>query len=364
MYYLNQPIRKLNQTTHHHSEVGTRKEFEDGKVREILTDLGYKLQDFGKYFRAQALYRDGKNHCSLKVWKNSGWCIDYGHDEKGFPISQLVRLTLNTNDPKIISQYVSGQKIIEAPREKVKLTMPRYYPEECLSRLFPNYTFYKKKNISEITQKKYKLGLASTGKMYQRLVFPIYDDVKQIIGFSGRLYNWEEGSSSAKWKHLGEKQTWLYPYNLDESFREKLDDGAELRIVESIGDSMALTENNVPNHLVNFGLSCSPAMQGFILAKDPERIIISTNNDSHKEKNSGKIAAIKTMAKLSGVINVDRVKIQLPTQNDVSDMHVAGEDILTWSKSENFMSREEIVDFVNNNKGSFNKEFDKFIKKL
>lgn len=342
----------------------TRQHFEDGKVQEVLVNLGYKIQDFGEYYRTQALYRDGTNLHSLKVWKNSGWCLDYGHDEKGFPLSSLVRKTLNTNDPKIIAQYVSGQTTVEVPREKVKLTMPRTYPPECLSRLFPNYAFYKKKKISESVQKKYKLGFASTGKMYQRLVFPIYDDVGQIVGFSGRLYNWTEGGNAPKWKHLGEKQTWLYPYHLDESFREELDNGGELRIVESIGDSMALTENGLTNHLVNFGLSCSPAMQGFILAKDPSKIIISTNDDSQKEKNSGKIAAIKTMAKLSSIVNVDKIVIQFPTMNDISDMHLAGENILEWSKTGKLMSREEIAGFVGQNRSSFNKEFDKFIKKL
>ena len=67
-----------------------------------------------------------------------------------------------------------------------KLEMEKIYPDECLKKLFPNYDFYNKRNIKENIQKMYKCGLASAGKMYRRVVFPIYNSNQQICGFTGR----------------------------------------------------------------------------------------------------------------------------------------------------------------------------------
>ena len=78
-----------------------------------------------------------------------------------------------------------------------------------LDKLFPNYSFYKKKGISEETQKKFQVGLAGVGKMYRRMVFPIYNEHQQIIGFSGRKV--DDNNNYPKWKHLGKRNSWVYP---------------------------------------------------------------------------------------------------------------------------------------------------------
>lgn len=344
-------------------------EFEAGRVREILLDLGYgPLQDCGQFFRTKAVYRGGDNPTSLQVYKNNGYCIDYAANEK-FSFGQLLKHHIS--DSKKIKEILNGKNIQAPVKIKKQLEMPRIYEKDCLTRLAPNYFFYTRKNISPATMKKYQAGFAMSGQMYNRTVFPIFDESEDLIGFSGRATNWTEESTFAKWKHIGKKQGWIYPFylpNLPEC-REKIDLLGEITVVESIGDSLALTEHGCENHLVNFGLGCSAEMLAFLLEKNPKKIIISTNNDSTKEDtkdgNRGKIAAIKTMAKLSSVFSLDRLAIRLPILNDVSEMHESGIDVLKWNRSGEFLPPKEIYEYAQKNKPHFSKDgLEKFLKKL
>ena len=181
------------------------------EVKEVLEKLGYSLKDFGNHWRTKAIYRGGDNPTSLQVYKNTGVWRDFvGGDGTSQPLRKLVELTLKTKDPKTIQQYIRQSNQADTVYiQKEKIEMDKIYPEECLKRLFPNYSFYKKKGISEEIQALYKCGLASNGQMYQRIVFPIYDSNGQIFGFSGRKIN--DNNESPKWKHIGTKTRWIYP---------------------------------------------------------------------------------------------------------------------------------------------------------
>jgi len=351
-------------------------EFQPGKVREVLEGLFYSpIQDCGKFYRTCAAYRGGSNSTSLSVNKLTGWCKDFVNQEK-FPLSKLVEKTLNTRDPRVISKYINCQVSAETKKEPQKIIMPRTYDASMLQKLFPNYEFYKRRGISEQTQKQYQVGLAHSGQMLRRFVFPVWDESEQIIGFSGRSLDWKEDSTFPKWKHIGKKNEWIYPYYCPKlpEVREEIDSGGAIFIVESIGDSMALSEHGVFNHCVNFGLGCSPAMQSFLLSKMPERIVVSTNQDSHKENeqegNSGKITAVKTLIKLSSFFPMEKLAIKLPTLNDLGEMHQSGIDIKKWSWTEKNgggkeMSRGEIKEYIAENKRHFQTQnMEKFLKKL
>ena len=82
-------------------------------------------------------------------------------------------------------------------------------PGTRLINSFPNYNFYLKRGISEATQKAFGVGLAGVGKMYRRMVFPIYNEHQQIIGFSGRKV--DDNNNYPKWKHIGRRNNWVYP---------------------------------------------------------------------------------------------------------------------------------------------------------
>ena len=167
--------------------------------------------------------------------------------------------------------------------------MEETYSEEHLERLLPHYKFYNSKNISDATLKFYKCGLATTGAMNKRYVFPIYNESGKICGFSGRdATNYND---RPKWKHMGKKTSWSYPLYIGRDKKLEIFDAIyknkEVILVESIGDSMALYENGYKNNLVTFGLDLSPKLLTTLVTLNPKNIIIATNNDSSSKSNRG-----------------------------------------------------------------------------
>ena len=247
------------------------------KIQSSLIELGYELNDYGNHWRTKAVYRSGNNNSALKIYKDTGVWQDFVQNKAPMPFKKLVELTLNTTDYSIISKYLieneaRSQEIFE---KKEKLEMEKIYPEDCLKKLFPNYSFYNKRKISEETQKLYKCGLASAGRMYRRVVFPIYNDTGQIFGFAGRKIT-DEDEQVPKWKLIGKKSNWIYPLMIP-NFPQL--ENQEVILVESIGDSMALTENGYSNNIVAFGLDCSATIINYLISQDLKSIIIATNNE-------------------------------------------------------------------------------------
>jgi hypothetical protein len=333
----------------------------NSKIESSLIELGYKLKDCGNHWRANAAYREGNNPTSLMIYKNTGVWRDFVENSAPMPFARLVELTLNTKDPKVIKKYLNDGSFEEADfsQKKETLEMEKIYSDDCLKKLFPNFDFYSKRNISEETQKLYKLGLASSGKMYRRVVFPVYNSHKQIYGFSGRKI--DQDTEAPKWKHIGLKSNWIYPVMIPD-FPE-IDN--EVILVESIGDSMALTQNGHTNNLVTFGLDCSSSLLNYLVSQNLNTIYISTNNDKDSIKNRGLIAAIKILMKLSSYFDFNLLKIKLPLMNDFSDMQSSGDTSLfeNWRKSEP-LTNSEIIDIIQNNESEFNRtKLNKFLKK-
>lgn len=281
--------------------------------KEALEKLGYPLQDNGDHWRTRALYRSGKNKTAILIYKDSGVWKDFGLDNQAKPFKALVQETLKTNNPSILKEYL-GDNLHEeyAPIIKEeKIEMEKIYPESYLEKLLPVRTFYEKKNISIETQKKFKCGYAGNGKMYRRMVFPIYNLDGQIHGFSGRTV--VQGDNIPKWKHMGRKTDWVFPNHLVEVDKEII-------IVESIGDCLAMYEAGFKNVVVAFGLDASSKLISFLNSFNLERIIISMNNDQGKEVNSGGQAIIKTAAKLAQIYDLNQICINPPLANDFGDM--------------------------------------------
>ncbi len=340
------------------------KEYEAGKVVEVLQNLGYPIQDCGDFIRTKAVYRGGDGLNNLKIWKSSGWCIDYAEDKKGFSLYDLVAKTLGTREPRNILSLINSERREFIATPKPKYLMAKTYDKACLERLLPNYTFYEARNISATTQKMYRMGYATKDQMFQRLTFPVFDENQQIIGFSGRHIYWEDKPEIPKWKHIGRKDSFIYPnYTLPEDKRIQ-NDAENIILVESIGDSLALSDNGIFNHLVNFGLDCSASLLAFLLEKNPSQITISSNNDYDKEINRGKIGAIKTLVKLSSVFPVDMLQIKLPTLNDLSDMQKNKENLVDWSKNSAILTKPEILETIGQHREKFQADkLAKFLKK-
>ena len=287
------------------------------QYQQSLEKLGYNLQDCGSHWRSRAIYRNGKTNTSLIIYKDSGVWKDFGLDNQAKPFRALVKETLKTEDPKVLKQYFFDTQesyTIPKPKEE-KIEMEKIYPESYLNKLLPMKTFYEKRGISSKTQDDFKCGYAGGGKMYRRIVFPIYDLDNQIHGFSGRTIT--NGDNIPKWKHMGRKTNWIYPHHLSHDNIEK---SAEVILVESIGDCMALYEAGFKNVLMLAGLDISNKMISYLNTFNLERIIIATNNDKTKEVNSGALASIKIASKLSSVFDLSLIKINPPLCNDFGDM--------------------------------------------
>lgn len=303
-------------------------------VKSVLEELGYKLVDCGDSWRTSAIYRGGDNPTAVKVYKNTGVWTDYVHTNKSMPLAALIQRTLNTNDPKILNKYISTEKnsLYTYNNNTSKIQMEETYSEEHLERLLPHYKFYNSKNISDATLKFYKCGLATTGAMNKRYVFPIYNDSGKICGFSGR--DATNYSDRPKWKHMGKKTSWSYPLYVSCDKKLEVFDAIyknkEVILVESIGDSMALYENGYKNNLVTFGLDLSPKLLTTLVTLGPKNIIIATNNDSSSQNNRGLQSAVKIFLKLIKYFDIDGVTIQPPIKNDFGVMQEQNVDFDLW----------------------------------
>jgi hypothetical protein len=304
------------------------------KIQEVLQSLGYKLSDRGSYWQTNAIFRNGDNKTALQIYKDTGVWKDYVEGTSFFPFKRLIEATLGTNDKKEVSKYIDQEdasllytkKTAQAP----KLEMEEVYGDIMLERLLPHYKFYNNKGISTRTLKALKGGLATSGQLNQRFVFPIVNDLGQIHGFSGRDMKSREGSNRPKWKHIGKKKNWIYPLYLDKRTEAQIAKDNYVIIVESIGDLLNLKENGFHNVLVSFGLDISSKLTCALVSLAPEQVIISFNNDSSQQENRGLDASFKNYLKLLGVLAPEKIKICLPTKNDFGDMNK--EDFADWKR--------------------------------
>ena len=302
------------------------------EVQSILMELGYDLQDRGTYWQTSALFRGGDNKTALQIYKNTGVWRDFVTNSPPLPFYKLLETHLGTNDPSVIEPYFKGASTTSHTPPVPKLSAEEIHDESCLEKLFPHYAFYNQRGISNPVLKLFKGGLATQGQMYQRFVFPIYNEHSQIHGFSGRYMGEREGA--AKWKHLGKKRNWLYPYYMQDSTgnfpaQMAIDSSQSVILVESIGDMLNLFEHEFKNILVTFGLDASPMLICHLMALNVNRIIISFNNDKANLLNAGFIGSLKTYLKLLNYFDVDKLYICLPTKNDFGDMST--EDFAHWT---------------------------------
>lgn len=335
------------------------------QLKMSLESLGYNLKDYGSYWRTKAIYRGGDNLTALKIYKNTGVWTDYAaNGSKSYPIQKLVELTLNTSNPTVVSKYVNfGQQTIIESETKEKIEMEKIYPESLLNNLLPHLDFYSKKNLSQDTLNFYKCGYATSGQLFRRIVFPIYNSLGQIHGFSGRAIFWKEDSEFPKWKHVGRRADWVYPMYIKRNgsleIKEDIEKRRSVIIVESIGDSMALFENGYKNSIVTFGLGISSKISSALVSFDLDKIIISSNNDEGKEQNHGLISACKSFLQLCSIFDPAKLEIRLPLKNDFFDMHIArseGEDdiFIKWEekKINHELQIQKIYDIAVENKFS------------
>jgi len=293
-------------------------------VYQVLTDLGYKLKDFGKEYRTRPLYRDSDNDTVLKIYKDTGHWFDFKENISG-DFSLLVGMTLKLDNPEKAKEWLKNFIIHKSNDiEKPLLKATKKFDIEILSKLENNQNYWLNRGVSQNILEEFKGGLAKTGKMKNRYVFPIFNYKKDLVGFSGRDVT---NLSKIKWKHLGEKNDFVYPLFLN---AETIEAQREVILVESIGDMLSLYQSGVKNILVTFGVNLSLGILNYLLKIDVKNIYISLNNDSNKN-NAGNIGAEKIYSKLTRYFDKKQLLIALPTKKDFGEMNK--EEILQWKNN-------------------------------
>ena len=302
---------------------------EDIDIFTILTNLGYKLDDRGDYWQTSALYRGGDNKTAVQIYKNTGVWKDYVEETPFLPFKALLEKSYGSGTiPSEVLCKLSDKNQHTNAVQSENIQIDEVYSEEEIKKLLPHFDFYNKKNISSELLKKLQCGLSTQGQMYQRFVFPIHNEYRQVVGFAGRDMINKEGRP--KWKHIGKKTKWCYPIHAPLFSAHNQWQYEDIILVESIGDFLSLTENTKLNSLVTFGLDVSPALINTLISICPKRIFISTNNDHKSKENRGLNAAVKNYLKLLKFFDFQKLKICLPTENDFGDM--SKKDYDSWFK--------------------------------
>ena len=300
-------------------------------VRKILQDIGYVLTDNGREFRAKPLYRDSDNDNVLRIWKNSGQWVDFKENKSG-SLEELIRLTLKLKTIDEAKQWIGSKGIVsnaeEIEKPKALTSQVQYFDKSLLLKLAKNDDYWNNRGISSSTLAPFCGGLASTGKMYNRYTFPIFDNKDNIIGFSGRDVAPFSLEGRPKWKHIGDKKEWVYPLKVNlQDIRSR----KKIILVESIGDMLALRENGISNSVVTFGLNISAKIIYSLIALNPYKIIVAFNNDSDNN-GAGNEAAVVAKNKLLNYFDKSQVSINLPLgAKDFGDLNLFDKSkILEW----------------------------------
>jgi len=337
--------------------------------KEVLENLGYRLKDHGAYWRTNAVYRSGDNSTALQIYKDTGVWKDYVEDSSFMPFEALLQKTLNTRDPNAVKHYLkdNGVNIGARIKQKHLLKEEKTYSPNVLQKLLPHHDFYIDKGMSKETLQDFKCGLAMSGKMYQRVIFPIFRKDGRIHGFSGRKVTDDD---RPKWLHMGKSSNWFYPYYNIQHVQESILEKQSVHIVESVGDCLSLYNSGVKNVLVSFGLNISPKFISRLSMLPVSKIFISFNNDHSSSVNRGFEGAIKSIFKLVDSIDFDKIYFSPPEKNDFGEM--SAEQIEKYSSEcynmEHSDSMKNIISIAKkmNDRGvnkSFSSSFAKLVKK-
>jgi hypothetical protein len=291
-------------------------------VRTILNNIGYlDLKDFGREWRAKPLYRDSDNSSVLSVNKITGKWYDFSA-RRGGGLNELIQMTLNLPANANIDAYLAGQTFTHEPLvHQFDLETVFQFDKKLLFKLQPDHSYWTNRKISELTVKIFQGGVTYNGKMSYRYVFPIFDERDNIIGFSGRML--KENPDFSKWKHIGSKTNWIYPFKWNAHEISAL---KEVILLESIGDMLSLWDKGVKNTLVLFGVTMSSKIIQTLIKMDVRKIHICLNNDSNKQSVGNK-AAYEIQNQLRSFFDPNQIQIALPESKDFGEMNLSQIDL-------------------------------------
>jgi hypothetical protein len=302
-------------------------------VLDILYKIGYTdLKDHGKEWRTRPLYRASDNNTSLCINKTHGGWYDFSSRQGGH-IVQLVKLTMNLPTIAAANDLLGGTHFIDQlpKRNLYELSETQKFDKGLLVQLRQEHNYWLDRGISLTTIKTFQGGITFNGRMAYRYVFPILNEKDELLGFSGRSLT--DNPDFPKWKHLGSKSHWSYPFKWN---HQAITDTKTVILLESIGDMLALWDNGICNTLVTFGVDISASIIQLLLRLDVERIVIGFNND---EDNGlvGNNAAIAGRRQLMKFFDLDQIDVCLPLSKDFGVMDA--EQIALWKTTNRLTSQ-------------------------
>ena len=282
-----------------------------------LEKLENKRRDSNGWTAACPLCRSNgsdKTGNHLKVYNSGKFsCIVAPRDkDHNRGILELVGME---SDGLLSSQYVQ-------PEEKIELE--EVFPDEIISRLVKDYSYWEKRGIPASILSLYEGGVALSGKLKNRYCFVMRNAQNKIHGFDARyLYKIPDKfpvgqKKIPKWKKIGLKETFIFDrFNVEKAVKR----AKKVILVEGIGCVLALRKVGIDYVVPIEGVSISSALLAKLIGWNPDEIIISLNNELGNTKASinGNDASIKTKNKLLQFFNSNKIKIRLPDEKDWMD---------------------------------------------
>jgi hypothetical protein len=257
----------------------------------------------------------GGNH--LKIWKsNMAFNCIIGSDALPDHNRLILQAIGTLSDGSIESLDFDVETIING-----QSTTTKYYSEDMPKRLIRDFSYWTKRGINPDILDSYEGGVASIGQMNHRYVFVLRDEHARIVAFSGRYINpIKNNSLIVRWKHLGKKSLALFDGTrvFAEVAKTKV-----ITLVEGIGCVLALRCAGVTS-LPVFGTRPSSALIAALIRANPEKIVVSFNNEA---SGIGNDASEKCKTTLLKYFPEEKISIRLPPQKDWLDSSVEEREI-------------------------------------
>lgn len=256
------------------------------------------------------------NH--LRIWTTGAFnCVTHGQDKvHNRTVRALLRGTSLDDNPDTV--YIDPEPTIK---------IDKVYPEDTLSKLLPDYTYWLNRGARPEVVKELEGGLApldEKSKLAGRFVFPVRAPDGRIAGFIGRLT--VENSFAPKWKNLVKTSRVVWPWKVA---APAIAATKTVVLLESPGDLIACMGAGIRNALCIFGLNINSRVISTLVSVNVNRIVISLNRDDDPTK--GQRAAEKIADRLSAFFAAGSVQIILPPEG-VKDWGIASVEQLAAFK--------------------------------
>lgn len=285
---------------------------------EILNEIGYQPKDMGNYLNLAATWRGGNDTNSVAIYKDHGTVLDFVTGET-YTFEEFLRLITKSDSSIKIEDIIKNKLPLIQKEGKPCLKDKKIFPIELLDQLFPDQKYWVSRGISEQTARLFRSGLAVKGKLKGRQILPIFNSSNQLVGFTGRSIN----GIMPKYKTLGSKNGFVWPAFLNLEYIKKT---KKVILVESPACVLKMWDAEIKNVLCLFGTEISFSIINFLLKIDPDKIIISTNNE---ESGVGNKAAEKIEKKLKRYFDSGQIFVHLPNKKDFGEMSL--EEIVKWN---------------------------------